>query len=101
MEKLFCPNNELAGCKWHKRSETKTRNRISISSCVIILSGIYAKYSRWIDYEIDIVISMGKPIIGLIPWGEKRIPLKILDNADVMIGWNSSPLIQTVRDHAI
>jgi len=101
MEKLFCPNNKPFGRKWHKRSETKAANRISISSCVIILSGMYAKYSRWIDYEIDTTISMGKPIIGLIPWGQERIPLKIRENADVMIGWNSSPLIQAVRDHAI
>ena len=79
----------------------KMANRISISSCVIILSGMYEKYSRWIDYEIDTAISMGKPIIGLIPWGQERIPLKIRENADVMIGWNSSPLIQAVRDHAI
>ena len=62
---------------------------------------MYAKYSRWIDYEIDTAISTGKPIIGLIPWGQERIPLKIRENADVMIGWNSSPLIQAVRDHAI
>ena len=79
----------------------KLANRISISSCVIILSGMYAKHSRWIDFEIDTAISMGKPIIGLRPWGQERVPLKISENADVMIGWNSDPLIHAVRDHAL
>ncbi|MBR0267129.1 MAG: TIR domain-containing protein [Clostridia bacterium] len=84
-----------------KDLKQRLANRISVSSCVIILSGMYARYSRWIDYEIDTAISMKKPIIGLKPWGQERIPQKISDNADVMIGWNSDPLIQAVRDYAL
>ena len=36
----------------------KLFNRISNSSCVIILSAMYAKYSRWIDFEIDTAVAM-------------------------------------------
>lgn len=79
----------------------KLANRISLSSCVIILSGMYAKYSRWIDFEIDTAVAMEKPIIGLIPWGHERIPIKIQDNADVMVRWNSAPLVHAIRDHAL
>ena len=79
----------------------KLFNRISNSSCVIILSAMYAKYSRWIDFEIDTAVAMDKPIIGIRPWGQERVPIKIQENADIMIGWNSAPLVQAVRDHAI
>lgn len=79
----------------------KLYNRISNSSCVIILSAMYAKYSRWIDFEIDTAVAMDKPIIGIRPWGQERVPIKIQDNAAIMIGWNSAPLVQAVRDHAI
>ena len=44
---------------------------------------------------------MDKPIIGIRPWGQERVPIKIQENADIMIGWNSAPLVQAVRDHAI
>jgi len=79
----------------------KIRNRISLCSCVIILSGMYVAYSDWIDFEIDTAVSMGKPIIGVKPWGQERIPTKVQDNADIMIGWNSASVVDAVRRYAV
>ncbi len=79
----------------------KIRNRISLCSCVIILSGMYVSYSEWINYEIDVALELGKPIIGIKPRGQERIPLKISNNADVMVGWMSSSVIQAVREYAL
>ena len=79
----------------------KLCNRISNSSCIIILSAMYAEYSRWIDFEIDTAVTMGKTIIGIRPWGQERVPIKIQENAKIMIGWNSAPLIQANREYAI
>lgn len=79
----------------------KIRNRISLCSCVIILSGMYVAYSDWIDFEIDTAVSMGKPIVGVKPWGQERIPTKVQDNADIMIGWNSASVVDAVRRYAV
>ena len=79
----------------------KLKNRISMSSCIIVLSGMYVNYSNWIDYEIDTAIELGKPIIGVIPWGQERIPRKIKDDATVLVGWNSFPIIDAVRNYAL
>ena len=79
----------------------KIRNRISLCSCVIILSGMYVTYSNWIDFEIDTARSMGKPIIGVKPWGQERIPVKVQNNADIMVGWNSSSIVEAVRKYAL
>lgn len=79
----------------------KLRYRISLCSCVIILSGMYVNYSDWIDYEIDTAVSYNKPIIGVIPWGQERIPLKVQNYADVLIRWNSDSVIKAIRDHAL
>lgn len=79
----------------------KIRNRISLCNCIIILSGMYVSYSEWIDYEIDTAIELGKPVIGVKPWGQERIPSKVQDNADVMVGWNSASVVQAVRDYSI
>lgn len=79
----------------------RIRNRISLCNCVIILSGMYVAYSDWIDFEIDTALAMRKPIIGVKPWGQERIPSKVQLNADVMVGWNSSSIIDAVRNYAI
>ncbi len=87
--------------KSKKELQDKIRTRISRCSCVIILSGMYVDYSEWIDYEIDTAIELEKPIIGVRPWGQERVPLKVQENANVMVGWNSDSVVKAVRDYAL
>ena len=84
-----------------KELKDKIRTRISLCICIIILSGMYVDYSEWIDYEIDTAIELGKPIIGIKPWGQERIPKKVQDNANIIVGWNSASVVQAVRDYAL
>ena len=84
-----------------KELKQKIRDRIALCSCVIILSGMYVSYSNWIDYEIDTAVAMGNPIIGVKPWGQERIPAKVQNNADIMVGWNSSSIVEAVREYAL
>lgn len=62
---------------------------------------MYVSYSEWIDYEIDTAVAYGKPIIGIKPWGQERIPTKVSNNADIMVGWNSDSLIRAIRAYAL
>ena len=75
-------------------------NQINGCSAVVVISGLYAKYSKWIDWEISEAKRLSKPIIGLKPWGQEKIPTNISENAIEMVGWNSSSLIQSIRDYA-
>ena len=84
-----------------KNLKQQIRTRISLCSCVIILSGMYVDYSDWIDFEIDTALALGKPIIGVRPWGQERIPAKVQDNACVMVGWNSDSIVNAVRRYAL
>lgn len=72
------------------------KEQIRPASIVIILSGMYAAHSEWIDYEIDTAVDYDKYIIGLKPWGQERIPTKISNNSNVMVGWNKSSLINAI-----
>ena len=81
--------------------KTEIRQQIASCSCVVILSGMYVNHSRWINYEIDTAIEMGKPIIGVKPWSQERVPTKISENANVMAGWNSSSVVQAIRDYSL
>lgn len=95
------PLSKPLDVKTKRELKEKIRSRISLCSCVIILSGMYVSYSEWIDYEIDTALELGKPIIGVKPRGQERIPTKVSNNADVMVGWSSASVVQAVRDYAI
>lgn len=81
-------------------SEGMTR-QIAPAQVVIILGGMYAAHSAWIDYEIQVAIRMGKPIIGVQPWGQVRIPVNVQNAANqngLMVGWNRASIISAVRE---
>lgn len=95
-----CCNNPL-DTKSDKELMQKLENRIANCSCIIVISGMYATYSRWIDFEIETAKRMNKPIIGVKPWGQERIPVKIQDNSTVLVGWNSKSIVSAVREYAL
>jgi len=70
-------------------------------NCVIVISGMYVAYRYWIQTEIDIATSYGKPIIGIKPWGQERIPQAVQDVAVEMVGWNTDSIVSAVRRHAL
>lgn len=79
-------------------SEAMTR-QISPAQGVIILAGMYAAHSDWIQYEIAEAVRMNKVIIGVRPWGAERVPVSIQNAAAVMVNWQSASIIQAVRDY--
>ena len=83
------------------KRELREKLRVKISQCsgIIVLAGMYVDYSEWIDYEMKVAREYGKPIIGVIPWGQQRVPLEVQNMASVMVGWNSPSIVQAVRDH--
>ena len=95
-----CCNNPL-DTKNDTELKEKLRNRISSASCIVVLAGMYATYSKWIDFEIETAQSINKPIIGVRPWGQERIPLKIQSASCEMVGWNSASIVNAVRKYAL
>jgi hypothetical protein len=91
-------HNPLLGNTIRGLREGVTR-QISPAQGVIILAGMYATHSDWINYEIDEAIRMNKTIIGIRPWGQERVPNKIQEAATLMVNWNSGSLIQTIRGY--
>jgi hypothetical protein len=73
--------------------------QINPAQGIIILAGMYAAHSDWIQYEINEAVRLGKTIIGVRPWGQERVPTIVSDNADVMVSWNSTSIIKAVREY--
>lgn len=65
--------------------------------CILIASGMYAAYRQWIQVEIEIARGYGKPIIGVVPWGQVRTPEAVRAVANEMAGWNTSSIVAAIR----
>ena len=84
-----------------KQLREKIDAKIKGCSCVIILAGVYATYSRWINIEIELAQKYGKPIIAVQYWGAERTSTVVKNAADTIVGWNSKSVANAVREYAI
>lgn len=92
------PNHDSLPDKTSKGLSAGMTKQLSIAQGVIILAGMYAAHSAWIDYEISEAVRMHKIIIGVTPWGQERIPVNVQTAATIMVGWNSASVIKAVRE---
>ncbi len=92
------PSHDALPDKTSKGLSDGMTRQITPAQVVIIIGGMYASYSDWIDYEISEAQRMNKTIIGVAPWGQDRIPQKVQDASICpLVGWNSASVIQAVR----
>ncbi len=77
------------------------KSKMAPCSAVLILAGIYASYSKWIDKEIQIAQTefyTSKPIIAIEPWGSQSTSRKVKDAADKIVGWNTESIVTAIRE---
>ena len=72
-------------------------NQIRPASCIIILTGVYATYSKWINIEIEIAKRLGKRIIAVNPWDSDRTSQVVKNNADYNVGWRGSSIVNAIK----
>lgn len=70
-------------------------------NCVLVLSGMYANHREWIQAEISYAQSLDKPIIGIRPWGQQRVPVDVQNAVHAMVGWNTQSIVSAIRQYAI
>ena len=77
------------------------RNKMLPCGVVLVLAGVYATYSKWIDIEIDLAQSgfqNPKPIIAVEPWGSQRTSRPVKDAADRVVKWNTESIVAAIRE---
>ena len=84
-----------------RRLRKELDDQIRLVHCVLIISGMYAAYSYWIQIEMDIARSYNKAIVGLIPLGQERVPLAVQQVAKEMVGWRTDSIVSAVRRWSI
>ena len=80
------------------------KQKMIFCNAIIIMAGKYATYSKWIAKEIQIAkndFTKGKPIIGIKPWANTQVSSLVQNNADALVGWNTSSIVDAIRENAI
>lgn len=80
---------------------TQLNNQMRPADVFLILAGMYVSHSAWIQYEINFARRIGRPIIGIAPWGSTVTPKAVTDGADEIVGWNSASIVSAIRRRAL
>lgn len=67
------------------------------ASCVLILAGVYASYSKWMNIEIELALQMSKTIIAIEPWGSEHTSTVVKNTADKIVKWNTDSIVDAIR----
>ena len=81
----------------NKMIASKITDKISPAQIVLVISGMYGAYSDWMGYEINEAVRLGKPILGIYPWGQTYVPQRVLAVADEMVHWNTDSIVGAIR----
>jgi len=85
--------------------ELKNAIRQKMQPCgvIVILAGVYATYSRWINIEIDLAkggFGSPKPIIAVVRRGAERTSQRVTSAADRIVRWNADSVVRAIREVA-
>lgn len=73
---------------------------INKADCFLVLAGMYAAHSGWIQSEIEAAKEFGVPIIAVRPFGAERLPEAATHAAVEDVAWNRKSVISAIRRHA-
>ncbi len=94
-------NNPIHNTGTDDKLREAIRKQMGPCSLVLILAGVYATYSKWIDKEIDLAksgFSKRKPIVAIEPRGTERTSAIVKESADRVVKWNTESIVATIRD---
>ena len=77
------------------------RNKMQPCGVVLVLAGVYATYSKWIDIEIELAKSgfnNPKPIVAVEPWGSQKTSRLVKQSADKVVRWNTESIVSAIRE---
>ena len=66
------------------------------SDVVVIPTGLYANYSKWIQEEISGANTCGKPILAVNIWGSERKSVTVANAAKEVVGWQKQSVIDGI-----
>ena len=88
-------------CFETKKLKACLDEQIRQANCFIVISGMYVKYRKWIQEELNIAQEYNKPIVGIKRWGQEKTPIEVEKVANEMVGWNTDSIVNAIRRYSI
>lgn len=95
------PQHDALNTKTNWELEEALNRQIAPTSVVLIIAGMYYNNRKWIQKEIEIAKAKGKPIIVIRPRGAERMPSELISDDYIRVNWNSSSIVQAIRENSI
>lgn len=92
-------NDPIHHAQYDYQLKAAIKNQMQPASCILILAGVYASYSKWINIEIELAQQMRKRIIAIEPWGAERTSSVVKAAADVIVKWNTDSIVEAIRGY--
>lgn len=90
-------NDPIHNAPYDYQLRAAIKNQIQHASCVIILAGVYASYSKWIDIEIALAKELNKKIIAVEPYANSNTSAKVKNAASEIVKWNTDSIVKAIR----
>jgi hypothetical protein len=82
-----------------KQLHEAIKNQIKYCHVVLMMCGVYATHSKWINKEIVICkTEFSKPLVAIEPWGSQRTSAEVKKHADLVVGWNTSSIVKAIKE---
>jgi hypothetical protein len=95
------PKDDKFGRMTKAELKEELRQQIRPVNCFLALGGVYMSYSDWIQFELDFAVSLGKPIVGIKPWGNTNVSTAVSSVAKEVVGWNTDSIVEAIRKYSI
>ena len=97
------PRNDPVHSRSDRELSAAIRNQMQSCGILLVLAGVYATYSRWIEKEMNVAessFSIPKPILAIEPFGNSRVSREVRARADQVVGWNTNSIVAAIKDLA-
>ncbi|MCP3957378.1 MAG: nuclease [bacterium] len=84
-----------------KEIESEIERKISFTHCVLVIAGMYAAHSDWMQVEIDIAKKLKVPMVGIRPRGNNVMPTEVLLATKVDVGWTTDSIVAAIQQWAL
>ena len=100
---LSIPEDDPAHVGSKKELSRAIRNQMESCGILLVLAGVYATYSKWIEKEMNIARSSfpaPKPILAIRPFGGVGISNEVRAKANRIVDWNTNSIVNAIRELA-
>lgn len=94
------PDDPIHNARNQKELREAIRRQMAPCHVVVVMAGVYATYSKWINIELDLAkngFRSEKPVLAVRPRGNERISDTVREAADRVVGWNTESIVKAIR----